>query len=190
MRSFAFSAILRPDIQVNGLESWLVSQLKQSFLALGDTSTKPFWKNRASTVTQLFQNVSDILLFWSENCWLVYAGLYNGMSLGTLQMIQTTMDDAFNDVWMLSDAADTAADEWKNVVSFFKCAELQPELGAPADSVPYTRNPQGMKIEAKLIRFKYDSEKGEEVLKGASFVINPGAMIAVVGYYSILAGQL
>jgi len=182
MRRFAFSDKLRPDIQVNGLESWLVSQLQQSFSALGDTNTKPFWMNRATNTVQLSQNLSDILLYWAENCWLVYAGLYNGVSLGTLQMIQSSMDDVFNHIWRLSDAADTAADEWKNIISFFKLEDLKPEIRAPENSVRYTRHPRGMKVEAREIRYKYDLDKGEEVLRGASFIINPGAMVAVVGY--------
>ena len=39
----------------------------------------------------------------------------------------------------------------------------------------------GMKIEARNICYKYDVKDEEEVLKGTSFVINPGEMIAVVG---------
>lgn len=183
MRRFAFSEELRPDIQVNGLESWLVSQLQQSFFALGDTSTKPFWMNRATNTVQLSQNLSDIFLYWAENCWLVYAGLYNGVSLGTLQMIQSSMDDVFNHIWRLTDAADNAADEWKNIVSFFKLEDLKPEIQAPDDTKQYTRNAGGMKVEARGIRYKYDEDKEEEVLRGASFIINPGSTVAVVGYY-------
>jgi ABC-type phosphate/phosphonate transport system ATPase subunit len=39
-----------------------------------------------------------------------------------------------------------------------------------------------MKLEAKSIRYKYDIKNDVEVLKGASFIINPGEMVAVVGY--------
>jgi len=182
MRRFGHSEELRPDIKVNGLESWLISQLRQAFLALGDTNSRPFWENRRRDTIQLVQTLSDDLLFWAENCWLVYAGLYNGVSLGTLQLIQSVVNDLFNDVWDLSRAADTAMDEWKNIISYFRCEELKPEIRAPENPLEYVRNPTGMKVEARGIRYKYDPDDEEEVLKGASFIINPGAMVAVVGY--------
>jgi ABC-type multidrug transport system fused ATPase/permease subunit len=51
----------------------------------------------------------------------------------------------------------------------------------PDNPEEYVSKPAGMKIEARAIRYKYDAKSEEEVLKGASFVINPGEMIAVVG---------
>ena len=92
------------------------------------------------------------------------------------------MNDLFDHIWDLSNAAENAAEEWKNIVAFFKCDELKPKIRAPEDCLPYVRNPAGMKVEARLIRYKYDENDENEALKGASFVINPGAMVAVVGY--------
>ena len=45
---------------------------------------------------------------------------------------------------------------------------LKPEVKAPEKQVPYIRNPAGMKIEAKGIRFKYDRDDENEILKGVS----------------------
>jgi ABC-type bacteriocin/lantibiotic exporter with double-glycine peptidase domain len=182
LRDFALSEELRPDIKVNGLESWLPSQQRQAFLALGDTSTKPFWKNQAKDTISFVQKVSNNLLLWAENCWFLYEGLYNGISLGTLELIRSSANDLFEHIWDLSSAADDAVEEWKNIISFFKCEELKPEIRATEDCLPYVRNPAGMKVEAREIRYKYDENDENEVLKGASFIINPGAMVVVVGY--------
>ena len=70
---------------------------------------------------------------------------------------------------------------WDKIEHFFKCVELKPEIRTPEDSVPYVRNPAGMKVEARRIRYKYDPDDEDEILKGASFLINPGSMVAVVG---------
>jgi ABC-type multidrug transport system fused ATPase/permease subunit len=58
-------------------------------------------------------------------------------------------------------------------------------MAKPDDPKEYISLPRGMKLEARNIRYKYDSKKDLEVLKGASFIINPGEMIAVVGYISL-----
>lgn len=91
----------------------------------------------------------------------------------------------FNIFGILSSAADDAVEEWKNIISFFKCEELKPEIRAPEECVPYVRNPVGMKVEAREIRYKYDENDENEVLKGASFIINPGAMVAVFAFRCI-----
>jgi len=179
LRGFAFSEELRPDVKVNGLESWIPSQQRQAFLALGDTSTRPFWKNQARDT--FVQKISHHLLLWAENCWFLYEGLSNGMSVGTLQLIRSSVNGLFEHIWDLSSAADDVAEDWKNIVSFFKCEELKPQIRAPEDCLPYVRNPAGMKVEAREIRYKYDEDDEDEVIKGASFIINPGAMVAVVG---------
>jgi len=182
-RDFAFSEELRPDIKVNGLESWIPSQQRQAFMALGDTSTKPFWKNRAKETIPFVQTFSDHLLLWAENCWFLYEGMHNGISFGTLQLIRSSVNDLFEHIWDLSSTAEDVADEWKTIISFFKCEELEPKIRAPEDCVPYVRNPAGMKVEARGIRYKYEDDDEDEVLKGMSFTINPGAMVAVVGYF-------
>lgn len=102
--------------------------------------------------------------------------------MGTLLLIRSSMNDLLEQVWELAGTADDVADEWKQIVAFFKCEELKPQIRAPEDCVPYVRNPAGMKVEARGVRFKYDEDDDEEVLKGVSFIINPGAMVAVVGY--------
>lgn len=181
MRDFALSETLRPDIKVNGLESWLLSQLRYGFFELGDKSTKPLWNKRAKDTISFLEKLSENLMYSVENCWLLYEGLHNEVSWGTLQLIRSSLDDILDHVWDLSGAADDVADDLRNLVSFFKCAELKPEIRIPEDSVPYVRNPAGMKIEARGIRYKYDPDDEDEVLRGASFVINPGTMVAVVG---------
>lgn len=180
---FALKESLRPDIKVNGLETWLLTQIRQAFSALGDTSTRPFWKNRAVDNTYLVGNVIQNILHSAEYCWLIYKGLSRGVSLGTFELIRCSVDDVVDNVWNLSDAAEDAVDELKDITSFFKCLEMKPEIRVPEDCEEYVRNPAGMKVEARGIRYKYKPSDKDEVLKGASFIINPGAMVAIVGYF-------
>jgi ABC-type multidrug transport system fused ATPase/permease subunit len=182
MHRYALRESLRPDIKVNGLETWLLTQLRQAFSALGDTSTRPFWKNRAIDNTYLIGNVIKNLLHSAEYCWLISTGLSRGVSLGTFELIRSSVDDVVDHVWNISDAAEDAVGEFRNITSFFKCLELKPEIRAPEDAQEYVRNPVGMKVEARGIRFKYKPGDKDEVLRGASFIINPGAMVAIVGY--------
>ena len=85
-------------------------------------------------------------------------------------------------LWGLSFTADNATEEWKNLVAFYKILEVRSEIKLPDNPAEYLSSPRGMKIEAKDIYYKYDLKSEEDVLKGTSFVINPGEMIAVVGY--------
>lgn len=101
--------------------------------------------------------------------------------MGTFELIRCSVDDVVDNVWNLSDAAEDAVDELKDITSFFKCLEMKPEIRVPEDCEEYVRNPAGMKVEARGIRYKYKSSDKDEVLKGASFIINPGAMVAIVG---------
>jgi ABC-type multidrug transport system fused ATPase/permease subunit len=181
IRQFSLAKRLRPDVKVNGLESWLVTQLREVFTALGDTSTKPYNRKDAVATSALGRSILKNLVHSSEYCWLVYEGLDKGVSLSTLQLIRWSLDEVIDQMWELADAAVEAADEWRNIISFFKCVALKPEIKAPENQVPYIRNPAGMKIEARGIRFKYDCDDKKEILKGASFIINPGAMVAIVG---------
>ena len=183
VQHYVLKESLRPDIKVNGLETWLLTQIRQAFSALGDTSTRPFWKNRAIDNTYLVGNVIQNILHSAEYCWLVYTGLNSGVSLGTFELIRSSVDDVVDHVWNLTDAAEDAVDELKDITSFFKCLEIKPEIRVPEDCQEYIRNPAGMKVEARGIRFKYKPGDKEEVLKGASFIINPGALVAIVGYF-------
>lgn len=103
------------------------------------------------------------------------------MSLGTLHLIRSSASEVVDMLWNLSYTADSATEEWKNLVAFYRCLELKSEMQTPEDPEEYVSQPAGMKIEARAIRYKYDVKDEEEVLKGTSFVINPGEMVAVVG---------
>lgn len=81
-------------------------------------------------------------------------------------------------------SAESATRDWKTLVAFYECLEVKPEMARPENPKDYVSNSEGMKIEARDLRYKYDAKKEEEVLKGVSFVIKPGEMIAVVGYLS------
>jgi ABC-type multidrug transport system fused ATPase/permease subunit len=87
-------------------------------------------------------------------------------------------------MWNLMWSADRATEDWKTMVAFYRCLEVKPEMVRPENPQVYISDSGGMKIEARDVRYKYDVKKEEEVLKGVSFVINPGEMIAVVGYLS------
>jgi ABC-type multidrug transport system fused ATPase/permease subunit len=184
MKTFCLSDHLRRDISATGLEPWLLSEFKASSTELGDTSTKAPYMSRARSGTSFTRQIILNLVNSAEYTWLIYEGFRKGMSLGTLHLIRSSTDAIMEKVWGLAYTGDRATDEWKSLISFFRCLELKSELVKPADPKEYVSSPAGMKLEAKSIRYKYDLKKDVEVLKGASFIINPGEMVAVVGYSS------
>jgi ABC-type multidrug transport system fused ATPase/permease subunit len=184
MKSFSLNDSLRRDINVTNLETWLLAQYKTSSAELGDIQTKAPWWRRASSNRSFVNNLLTNCINSLEYMWLIYKGYSRGMSLGTLHLIRSSSDQILDGMWNLTHQADQATDEWKNLIAYFKCLELKSDMALPEDPVPYVSNPAGMKLEARGIRYKYDVKKDTEVLKGASFLIHPGEMIAVVGYAS------
>ena len=181
MKGFSLNENLRRDISVTGLESWLTSEMTKANAALGDISTRPPWHRRASSTRSFARYLVVNFIDSLEYIWLIYHGLKRGMSLGTLHLIRSSASEVVDMLWNLSYTADNATEEWKNLVAFYHCLELKSEMQTPEDPEEYVSQPAGMKIEARSIRYKYNAKDEEEVLKGTSFVINPGEMIAVVG---------
>jgi ABC-type multidrug transport system fused ATPase/permease subunit len=181
MKGFSLNESLRRDISVTGLESWLTSEMTKANAELGDTSTRPPWHRRASSTRSFARYLVVNFVDSLEYIWLIYQGLKKGMSLGTLHLIRSSASEVVDMLWNLSYTADNATEEWKNLVAFYRCLELKSQMQTPEDPEEYVSQPAGMKIEARNICYKYNIKDEEEVLKGTSFVINPGEMIAVVG---------
>lgn len=120
-----------------------------------------------------------------EYIWLAFRGIKLGTSLGSLHLIRDSGYDLLNMAWELSRTADESTGNWKNLIAFYKCLEMKSEMVIPANPTRYVSRPGGMKVEARSIRYKYDVKKDAEVLTGASFTINPGEMVAVVGYFIV-----
>jgi len=112
----------------------------------------------------------------------MYEGLRRDVSLGTLHLIRKSVDDVLDQIWEMAYQADEVSRQWSNIIAFFRCLELKSEIAKPENSVEYIPSKQGMKIEARDIHYKYNPDNETEILKGASFLIEPGKMIAVVGY--------
>jgi ABC-type multidrug transport system fused ATPase/permease subunit len=181
MKTFSLQENLRRDITMTGLENWLLSEIRKANDDIGDTPTCPPWQRSASSNTTFGRHLILNLLESLEYIWLVFDGLKRGMSLGTLHLIRSSAGQVVDQLWYLTWTADNATDDWKQLLAFYECLTVKSELHIAKDPREYVSNPAGMKIEGRDIRYKYDSKKDEEVLKGASFVINPGEMIAVVG---------
>ena len=184
MKGFSLNEKLRRDISVTGIESWLVSEMDVANAELGDIPTRPPWHGRAASAVSFARHIISNCVESIEYLWLIYLGLKKGITLGTLQLIRSSAQEVLEQLWSLSYTADHATEEWKNLVAFYKILEVKSDIQIPENPVQYVSSPAGMKIEAKEIRYKYDLKSEEEVLKGTSFVINPGEMIAVVGYLS------
>lgn len=182
MRYFSIKRSLRSHIKALGLERWLLTEYHDSFNKLGDTSIKDPDQNKAISLPYLIYKVTLDLMSSAEYAWLIYEGLSKGLTLGTMQLINMTVDEMCNGVWELSLTGWNAANGWRRIIGFFKCLELKGEIENPVEPREYVSNPAGMKIEARSVKYKYDEKHTVEALKGASFVINPGEMIAVVGY--------
>jgi ABC-type multidrug transport system fused ATPase/permease subunit len=181
MKSFAYNHGLRRDIIVTGLAPWLTSEVHQANEKLGDAITKHPWSRRASSNVAFVRYIMHNVITSLEYIWLVREGIGQGMSLGTLQLIRTSTSEIISKLYSLYGSADSATRDWKGLIAYYRCLELEPAIVLPPNPVEYVSKSRGMKIEARNIRYKYDSKKKEEVLKGISFVINPGEMIAVVG---------
>lgn len=184
MRSIALDSYLRPEVGANGMGPWLISQLQKASNALGDISIKPYYENLTYNVPLRYTTVNSLLaVITSGNyLWFLYEGLRKGVSLGTLELVRSSSDDVITQLWNVSGQVDEMSRQWANVIAFFRCLELKSEMKRPAEPIPYERKEAGMKIEARDIHFKYDPESNEEVLKGVSFVIEAGKMVAIVGY--------
>jgi ABC-type multidrug transport system fused ATPase/permease subunit len=181
MKNFAMEDTLRRDISVTNLEPWLLSQFKEASQELGDTPTKAPYMQRTSSQSSFIKTVIVNLIQSSEYIWLIYEGFRRGMTLGTLHLIRSSTDTIIYKMYELVGESHRATDEWKDLIAFFRCLEFKSEM-ANLEPKEYVSNPAGMKLEAREIRYKYDEKSETEVLKGTSFVINPGEMIAVVGY--------
>jgi ATP-binding cassette, subfamily B, bacterial len=186
MKGFALNEKLRRDISVTGIEPWLTSEMDAANEDLKDIPTRPPWHARAGAKSSVVRQVINNVVESTEYLWLIYHGIGKGISLGTLDLIRSSAWDVLEHLWKLSYTADSATEQWKNLIAYYKILEIKSDIKLPENPVPYVSQAGGMKIEAKDIRYKYDIKSEEEVLKGTSFVINPGEMIAVVGY---IAGQ-
>jgi len=183
MRLFTIKSSLRSHIKALGIEPWLLTQYHTAFTKLGDTSTKEPGDERATSLSHLIYILTLDLVSSAEYAWLIYEGLAKGLTLGTLQLIGWTVNDMSNGIWELSLVGWKAAYGWRRLIGYFKCLELKSEIQEPGEPREYVSHPAGMKIEARGLKYKYDEKDTTEVLKGASFIINPGEMIAVVGYF-------
>jgi ABC-type multidrug transport system fused ATPase/permease subunit len=173
---------LRRDVKVTGIEPWLMSEMHASQLALGDTPTTPPYMQRQAGFHSFTRRLIISALQSMEYVWLAARGPKAGITLGTLHLIRASTDTIVEKLWGLSYYADSATRDWKSLIAFYKCLEIKPDLGMPEDVKEYFSSSAGMKIEAKNVRYRYDKKK-EDVLKGMSFVINPGDMVAIVGYH-------
>jgi ABC-type multidrug transport system fused ATPase/permease subunit len=173
---------LRRDIKVTGIAPWLTSEMTEANKELGDTTTRPPWDKRASSWRSFFLYIGEDIFEGFEYIWLAFRGIKLGTSIGDLQLLRDTGSEVYHMAWELSHTAQESTSNWKNLVYFYKCLETKPEMEIPWSPEPYVHRSGGMKIEARSIRYKYDIKNEAEVLTGASFKINPGEMVAVVGY--------
>jgi ABC-type multidrug transport system fused ATPase/permease subunit len=184
MKGFALEDSLRRDITVTGIAPWLTAEIADADNELGDTSTRSPWQRRALSLHSFAFHVVSEVIESLEYIWVTIRGVKSGTSLGSLHLIRDTGRDFVQMVWELSYTAEESTGDWKNLIAYYKCLEMKSEMETVDRSAVYVSQPGGMKIEARAIRYKYDTKKGTDVLTGASFVINPGEMVAVVGYSS------
>ena len=182
IKGFAINDDLRRDITVTGIAPWLTSEMTEANDELGDMSTRPPWQRRASSRRSFLFHLAGEVISSFEYIWLAFRGIKLGASLGNLHLLRDSTHEVYRMAWELSLTAEQSTSNWKNLIAFYNCLEVKPEMSVPTDPKEYVSQPGGMKIEARSIRYKYDVQKETEVLTGASFVINAGEMVAVVGY--------
>lgn len=182
IKDVAHDSTLRRDIKVTGIENWLLGEIASTNQLLGDIVTTDPRYHRASRPWGFAKRLAINLIGSLEYAWLISRGTKQGVTLGTLHLVSRSTDEIVTRVYSLTFTAQRFAREWKALISYYKCLQAKPQMETPANPKEYVCNPAGISIEAKNIHYKYDSIKGKDVLKGTSFVINPGEMVAVVGY--------
>jgi len=172
---------LRRDIKVTGIEKWLIGEINNADEEIGDLITRHPWMRRQSGSVAFMRRLIINFMGSLEYAWLILRGAQQGVTLGTLHLISRSTDQIVERLYAMSSSATYITRDWKALISYYKCLELKPQIEVPENPKEYVSHPEGMKIEARNIHYRYDPEKGVDVLKGTSFVINPGEMVAVVG---------
>ncbi|KAJ3990302.1 P-loop containing nucleoside triphosphate hydrolase protein [Lentinula detonsa] len=179
MRNMAFSDIYRPEVQLFGLQEWILSNWASAWKTVHESEvTQQPWQLSFTTgiitLSDFFraiQNVPFLLLLQSSSATLgslslyrssIHSVIYNSRSLAT------TTRMAFQSVFLM--AAWCASTELK--------PKLQPEH---QDKVRYKSVLGGISIQARELSYTYPGCR-EPALKDVSFTLHAGETLAIVGY--------
>ncbi|BFZ64046.1 hypothetical protein YB2330_005184 [Saitoella coloradoensis] len=183
VKSFATNPSLRQEIKVFGLSDWLVKEYEAASTALGVVSLR-FQREEG-----MWSNVGNFVEAFTTPALYITTALQSQkfkISLGTLNLLQSTTEQIIRSTSKLLTRSENVVSNWKVVQAFFECCDMAPAVHAPSgggqdyETAEAADGRKGMKIEARNVRFAYPGQP--EVLHDINFTIQPGEMIAVVGY--------
>ncbi|KAF5393717.1 hypothetical protein D9757_000309 [Collybiopsis confluens] len=177
MRNMAFSDVYRPEVQLFGLQEWILSNWNSAWKTVHESERAH--QPKLSLITsitlsdffRLIQNIPLLLLLQSSSATLGSLSLYRSSIhavMYNLRSLVTTVRMAFQSMFLM--AAWCASIELK--------PKLQPETRA---RVSYSSVAGGVSIHARNMSYTYPG-CGEPALKNVNFTLTAGATLAIVGY--------
>ncbi|KAJ4472188.1 P-loop containing nucleoside triphosphate hydrolase protein [Lentinula aciculospora] len=178
MRNMAFSDIYRPEVQLFGLQKWILSNWATSWWTVHESEvahqSQLSLTTGIITLSDLFriiQNVPFLLLLQGSSATLGSLSLYRSSIHSVIynfRNLVTTIGMAFQSVFLM--AAWCASTELK--------PKLQPEH---QDKVRYKSVSGGIGIQARELSYTYPGSS-EPALKNVNFTLGAGETLAIVGY--------
>ena len=175
----ATSTRSRAEISTFGLTDWVLNSYERISLAIQKKSFDASNQLRVKGSMRGFvRNLTDAMSY------VLVATRYSAdISLASLSLLQSASSDIFMNLEGLYDACASLLrdlDSMKNYFDFLDPA-FNPSSTSRMEPFASYSEPtgRGMKIVAKDISFRYSN--AESVLKGLSFTIEPGELIAIVG---------
>ncbi|KIK65609.1 hypothetical protein GYMLUDRAFT_39086 [Collybiopsis luxurians FD-317 M1] len=177
MRNMAFSDMYRPEVQLFGLQDWILSNWVSAWNTVHDSEVAN--QPKLSFITgitfsdffRVIQNVPLLLLLQSSSATLGSLSLYRSSIhavIYSFRSLITTARMAFQSVFLM--AAWCASIELK--------PKLQPEN---KNRVKYQSVAGGVSIQARNVSYTYPG-CSEPALKNVSFSLKAGETLAIVGY--------
>ncbi|KAJ4492865.1 P-loop containing nucleoside triphosphate hydrolase protein [Lentinula edodes] len=178
MRNMAFNESYRPEVQLFGLQDWILSNWARAWRTVHKSEmthqTPSSLRTSIMTLADSFraiQNVPFVLLLHSSSATLGSLSLYRSsihLIIQNFRSLITTMGMAFQSVFLM--AAWCASTELK--------PKLQPEH---QKRVRFKSVSGGLSIQARKLSYTYPG-CSEPALKDVSFSLNAGETLAIVGY--------
>jgi ABC-type multidrug transport system fused ATPase/permease subunit len=184
----ARNQMARRELLIFGAKEWIVrgyTELSELMVRLTDpksvSDTLDLKETQAQVVRRFFPQLdtgfrSLIYLFVAFN------PDYFGMPISQLTFLETAVDGIYASVSNLQYyLSDKLIRDIFSIRNLFECINFKSKVARPENPATYVSHPNGMKIQAKDVSFKYH-EKSQPVLRNVNFTIEPGELVSIVGY--------
>lgn len=180
--SLASNIGTRPEVCAFGLKNWILETYEKASIALQSSANSTqvqynFISNLSPLVSQSTYALSHIL---------VATHYSHTVTLATLSLLQNAMQGIIYDLNQIYHSGKRLFTELETIKMYIDFIDPQLNASSLARMQPYASYSEptgrGVKIEAENLVFEYPNPlKKEPILKGLSFIIEPGEFVAVVG---------